>query len=315
MVDRMDGVGTALTLFGIGEVFALACAFIWASSIVLFKYAGNSMSANTLNLFKNSVGLLLLIPTAIMIEGFTLPALNLQAWAIVLLTGYFGIAIADTLYFQALRSIGASRTAIVGSLYSPFVVLLSMLFLNETLKLWQWLGFILVLLGILVVVYQRHAKQLDSRVLLLGVICACGSVFLTAAGVVAMKPILSVPENEMNFFWLVTLRMLAGVGGTLVFLILSKQLANTLSVITQRQHNWPVVLLASILSSYLAMMLWLAGFKYADASVASVLNETASVIIVLMAALFLGESLTKRKLIGMVLTFLGVLIFLGVFSF
>jgi len=151
---------------GIGEVFALVCAMMWATAVVLYKYVGDSMSANTLNLVKNLLGLSLLLPTALFIEGLELPSLSWQAWLILAASGYFGIAVADTFYLQALRTIGAGRTAIVGSLYSPFVVLLSIIFLGERLALWQWLGFVLVIIGILVVVYQRNAEQVDTAALL-----------------------------------------------------------------------------------------------------------------------------------------------------
>jgi len=257
-----------------GEVFALACALMWASAVVLFKYVGESMSANTLNLVKNILGLSLLLPTALLLEGVQMPMLSTIEWIILIASGYFGIAVADTWYLQALRNLGAGRTAIVASLYSPFVVMLSIIFLHETLALWQWLGFIMVLAGILVVVYQRSYQTVEQDVLLKGVVLAAASVFLTAAGVVAMKPIL---END-GFFWMVSLRMLAGVIGMLIFLAFKGQVASTLAVIRDGDHRWRHIVLASFVGSYLALLFWLGGFKYADASVASVLNETANVL-------------------------------------
>ncbi len=292
-----------------GEVFALVCALMWASAVVLYKYVGESMSANTLNLVKNVIGFSLLVPTALIFEGFSLPSLTLMEWAILIASGYFGIAVADTWYLQALRNLGAGRTAIVASLYSPFVVLLSIVFLNETLALWQWLGFIMVLAGILVVVYQRSYQTVESSMLIKGIVLAAASVFLTASGVVAMKPILT---NE-GFFWLVSLRMLAGIIGMLIFLSLRGQVVSTYQVISKGQHRWRHIVVASIVGSYLALLFWLGGFKYADASVASVLNETANIFIVLLAWLFLKEDLTKRKIAGAFLTFLGVVVFLGLF--
>jgi len=94
-------------------------------------------------------------------------------------------------------------------------------------------------------------------------------------------------------------------------LLLRNKLLTTYSEIVGGRHKWRSIILASFLGSYLALLFWLAGFKYANASVASVLNETANVFIVVMAAIFLGEPLTKKKVIGVALTFSGVLIFLG----
>ncbi len=293
-----------------GEVFALACALMWASAVVLFKYVGESMSANTLNLVKNILGLSLLLPTALFLEGIQMPILSSLEWIILFASGYFGIAVADTWYLQALRNLGAGRTAIVASLYSPFVVMLSIIFLHETLALWQWLGFIMVLAGILVVVYQRSYQSVKQGVFLKGVALAAASVFFTAAGVVAMKPIL---END-GFFWMVSLRMLAGVIGMLIFLGYKGEVASTLVAVREGNHRWIHIVLASFIGSYLALLFWLGGFKYADASVASVLNETANVFIVLMAWLFLKETFNFRKVAGVTLTFGGVLVFLGLFG-
>lgn len=292
---------------GIGEVFAIACALMWASAVVLYKYVGDSMSANTLNLVKNLVGLGLLVPTALVVEGLTLPSLSAVQWLILVASGYGGIAIADTFYLQALRHLGAGRTAIVASLYSPFVVILSIMFLGESLALWQWLGFLLVLLGILIAVYQRHYQAVDREQLVVGVALASSSVFLTAAGVVAMKPIL----DNSGFFWMVSLRLLAGIVGMVLYIVLRGQVKSTWRVVTQGQHPWRWIIVAAVLGTYFAMLFWLGGFKYTDASVASVLNETANMFIIVMAWLFLKEELNRRKIIGVFLTFVGVVVFLG----
>jgi drug/metabolite transporter (DMT)-like permease len=69
-----------------------------------------------------------------------------------------------------------------------------------------------------------------------------------------------------------------------------------------------MIMLASFLGSYFALILWLAGYKLIDASVASVLNETNVVFIVLLAWLMLGERINRRRLVGMGLTIAGVTI-------
>jgi len=292
---------------GFGEALALVCALMWSTAVVLYRYVGDSLSANTLNLVKNTIALGLLIPTSLLLEGTKLPQLNVSAWLIVAMSGYVGIALADTLFLMALRKLGAGRTAVVASLYSPFVVILSIVFLGEHLALWQWKGFALVLSGILIVVYQRHAEHVEREHLFKGVLFAASSIFLTASSVVAMKPIL---VND-GFFWMATLRMLAGLLGMFAYLAVRQKIGQTWREIVHGSHRWWAILAASIAGSYLALLFWLAGFKYANASVASVLNETASIFIVLMAWLFLKEELTIRKVSGIVMTFSGVLVFLG----
>jgi drug/metabolite transporter (DMT)-like permease len=292
---------------GIGEFYALLCAVLWGSSVVLFKHAGNSMSANSLNLIKNCIGTVLLIPTALLVEGFELPSLSTTDWLLVAGTGFFGIAVADSWYLQALRHLGAGRTAIVGSLYSPFVVILSIVILGEKLDWWKWSGFVLVITGVFTVVYQRHYQTVDREDLTKGLSLAASSVLLTALGVVLMKPVL----DNAGFFWIISLRLLAGTVGLILYLLVRDQLFSTISIVRHGDHKWKTIITASVVGTYLAMIFWLAGFKYADASVASVLNETSNIFIVLMAWLFLKEDLGVRKVIGMAIAFSGVIIFVS----
>ena len=164
-----------------------------------------------------------------------------------------------------------------------------------------------MLVGILIVVYQRSPTQVAPEVFVRAVAMAIGAVFLTAAGVVAMKPILS----SDGFYWLVALRLLAGTLGMVLAIALRNRWQLVVSEIVGGQHRWGLIFLSGLFGTYLALTFWLAGFKYANASIASVLNETSSVFIVIMAFLFLQERIDKRRVAGITLTFIGVLVFLG----
>jgi len=105
--------------------------------------------------------------------------------------------------------------------------------------------------------------------------------------------------------------MLAGLISMVLYLLIKGEVKQTVNEVRLGEHRWAGIIAASVCGSYLALLFWLAGFKYVDASVASVLNETSNIFIVLMAWLFLKEPLTKRKVAGATMTFAGVIIFLG----
>lgn len=155
--------------------------------------------------------------------------------------------------------------------------------------------------------YRRHYLAIEKSLLLKGIAYAAASVFVTAASVVAIKPILA---ND-GFFWMVSLRMIAGIVGMVIYLTIRQQLVSVLDDLLYKKHKWLTIFSASIFGTYLAILFWLAGFKYADATVASVLNETSNVMIVLFAWIFLKEALTISKIVGAIFTFVGVLIFMG----
>jgi drug/metabolite transporter (DMT)-like permease len=73
-------------------------------------------------------------------------------------------------------------------------------------------------------------------------------------------------------------------------------------------HSWRYALPASILGTYLAMIFWVAGFKYTHASVAAVLNQTSVVFACVLAALFLKERFGPRQIAAIALALTGVVV-------
>jgi drug/metabolite transporter (DMT)-like permease len=288
---------------GWGEFFALSSALTWALAVVLFRRSGETLPPFELNLFKNCFGLVLLIPTILLFDGLSLPEYTATEYSLVLVSGLIGIAGADTWYLKALNIMGASRTGIVSSLFSPFVILLSAIFLGERLVPWQWLGLVLVMSGVLLVTWRRHRSVVEASDVKRGVMYGVGAVFMMAVGVVMVKEILETG----SFLWTVELRMVGGVGGMLLYMLVRGKWQSVKRNFSQPQP-WGTVMFASFMGAYFALILWLAGYKLIDASVASVLNETNVAFIVLLAWIMLGEQINRRKLAGLGLTTGGVII-------
>ncbi|MDX2417805.1 MAG: DMT family transporter [Xanthomonadales bacterium] len=292
---------------GWGEFFALSSALVWALAVILFRRSGETLPAFELNLFKNFFGLILLVPTILLVEGLGLPDYTSTELVLVFVSGLIGIAVADTWYLKALNMMGASRTGIVSSLFSPFVILLSAVFLGERLVPWQWLGFVFVMSGVLLVTWRSHRSAVDTADLKKGVMYGVGAVFMMAAGVVMVKDILETG----SFLWTVELRVVGGISGMLVYMLVSSQWQRVKRNFS-RPQPWGTVMFASFLGAYFALILWLLGYKLIDASVASVLNETNVAFIVFLAWLMLGEKINRRKLAGLGLTLCGVIIMMSV---
>jgi len=290
---------------GLGEFFALASSFCWAFSVILLRRPSFVLPAFELNLFRIVLSFVLMIPTVLLLQGWSWPDYSAGELGIVLLSGYFGIAVADTWYLRALNLMGASRTGIIASLLSPFVIFLSILFLGESLQGWQIIGFMLVMSGILLVTWRQSRQELEREQVRKGLLYGISSVFLMAVGVVMVKEIL----ETRPFIWTVQLRLLGGLMGMVGYLLLRGNW-RTVYRSFSRSLPWLPIVVGSFLGSYLSMILWLAGYKLIPASVASILNETANAWIVLLAWLILGETLGMRKVTGLMLTMMGVAIML-----
>ncbi len=283
-----------------GETFAILNAIVWACAIILFKQCGHKVGPFALNLFKNSFGLVLFL--------FTLPLAGADLWPTVplehplrlILGGVVGIAIADTLFFEALNILGASRTAIIDCLYSPFVTFFAFFILSERLTPQAFVGASLIVAGVFLTSLDPSKKEKAhpkfKRGLLFGII----SMALMAISIVVVKPLL----NIYPVIWTTTLRL---VGGTFGLLVVAPFLKNRREIFSafKPQPIWKFMVPGSFLGVYLALLFWISGFKYTQANIAAVLNQTSALFTVILAAVFLSESLTRYKVVAIILAFMG----------
>lgn len=285
---------------GLGETLAILSALAWSAGVIIYKRLGETLAPTRLNLMKNLLVLGLLLPT-LAVMGTPPPQLSAAELAITLFSGLLGIAVADSLYLTALNQLGAARMGILGNFYSPFVILLSFLLLGERLGPLQLVGFALVSSGVLVVGMPSVQEPAERRAQRLGLLLGVSSIALMAVAIVLVKRIL----EAQPLIWMVALRLAGGIGGLLLLFAWRRE--SPLPARAERaQIRWPIVLLGAFVGQYLSMVFWLGGYKYAPASVAAILNETTSIFIVVLAALFLHEPLNRRKLLGVALTLSGV---------
>lgn len=286
---------------GIGEACSIAAAISWAGGVVIYKRLGETLPPLELNFVKNLVVLAMIVPTVVLVHGFAWPAMSAAAVALALASGAIGIAAADTLYFRALNALGAGRMGIVGNFYSPFVILLSFALLGERLSALQIAGFVLVSGGVLIVGSDDAQKRLSREALRRGVLLGVAAVFLMAVAIVMIKRTL----EGQPFVWIVLLRLVGALVGMLA-LIAVRRRPRRFDAARGAHLAWRFLVLGAFLGQYVSMMLWMAGYKYTHASVAAVLNESASVFIVLFAAWFLRERLDARRVVGVTCTLSGV---------
>lgn len=291
-------------MIGRGEWFSLAAAATWAVGVVIYRRLGERLAPMQLNVLKNLLVLAMILPVAAFVDPGGLAELDRRDWMLVLLSGLLGIGLADSLYFRALNDLGAARTGIIGNLYSPFVIALSFVFLGERLDARQVLGFVMVAGGVLVISTGTSSPgggRVPGRAVLAGV----ASIALMAISVVMVKRVL----EAHSVWWISGLRVAAGAFGLAVMLVLMGQW-KAIARPRLGAEGWRLLVFAAFVGQFLSMVFWLAGYKYTSASVAAILNETASAFIVLFAWLLLGEHVTRCKLAGLVLTLAGVALML-----
>lgn len=284
----------------IGVLFSFLCSLMWAVAVILFRKSGEKVEPLPLNIFKNSVALILFIFTMLAADIPFFPAgTRVTDFLVLVLSGVIGIALADTLFFAGLNRIGAGLMAIVDCSYSPFVFLCSLIYLDEPMSFAIVAAMLMMVLAIFIGTHEAEQKQRSEtgrRKIIIGVIQGLASMALVAACIVIVKPIL----NRTDPVWAISVRLLGGM----VFLTLwgsfPRNRKAVLSVF-RPAAVWRYTIPASIFGAYFSLLFWIIGIKYTYTTIASVIGQSSTILIIVLATIFLKEPLTLRKVIAILL--------------
>jgi drug/metabolite transporter (DMT)-like permease len=284
----------------IGEALSLLTAVAWSIAVILFKKSGESVHPIALNIFKNLLGILLFLPTLYFLGETLYRPVPVSDYLILFLSGAIGLGIGDTLFLKALNLLGAGLMAIVDCLYSPFVIVLSIVFLGDKLSFWQFVGVFLIVSAIFAATYEKSEQKISRHNLIWGCIWGVLAVAAMSVAIVIVKPLLETSP----LIWVTELRLISGVVVLVIALLFHPSKKTIISSFTSGR-GWIYTLLGSFFGAYVSMMLWLAGMKYAQASVASALNQTSNILIFVFAAIFLKEPIDFKRTAAIILAFIG----------
>jgi drug/metabolite transporter (DMT)-like permease len=289
-----------------GEFFALACAAVWGLAVVFFRRAGETAPPLALNTFRSLISTVLFLVTLLVQGKPLLGDASAEDWIRLTASGVIAIAVADTLFHASLNRIGAGLNAIVDTLYSPFVIVFALVMLGETVGPMQLGGMVLIIGGVVVATRVDTPVGLTRRGLVTGVLLGIASMATLAFGIVLAKPALV----HSDVIWATAVRQVASLAVLLPVAALHPDRRAYWAAL-KPQRSWRFLVPGSVLGSYVALSLWIAGMKYTAVGTAAVLNQTSTIYILVFASLFLGERFSRRKAAAAALALAGVVLVLA----
>ena len=298
----------------IGIVFALSASILWSITVVTIRPITNNISPFLINPIKNSIGFLLFFISFIL---FDIPLWYSQLisyeYLIILLSGTLGMFLGDTIFIYALNKIGANRVAIVDA-FSPVVIFIysSILLPSQSLEFVQIIGFILTIIGLLILTNENDFEDIDPNIKIKGILLVLGAMLCTGFGVVYLKTVLN-RINETGYdiklnLWVTAFRLIPGVLFSWILFLLQKNKLKKISPLKLKQNYIPLII-ASVIGPFLALGCWILGYAFIDKpSIASIIGQSAVIFIILLSWFFLKESLTKLRILSAVLVFFGVIL-------
>jgi drug/metabolite transporter (DMT)-like permease len=286
-----------------GEALSVAAALFWAIGVILFKLSGDFFPPLALNMFKNILGMSMLTLTIPLAGGTVCPDVPSRDLWLLLASGFVGIAVADTMFFFSLEKLGAGLVAVVDTSYTPMMLALSFALLGEQIGAVSLIGAGLIMGGLIVGSAARPEPGRTRRDIVLGISVGIIGLALMAISIVMVKDVL----NRSDVLWATWVRLLAGTVGLVPMIALSRNRRAILAAL-RPSKSWPTAIAASFFGTYLAMIAWIAGMKYADVHIAALLNQLSTVFIFGLAVWWLKEPLTWRRALSMGLAFPGALL-------
>lgn len=289
----------------LGEIAGLSAAFCWGATALLFQQASIRIGSLVVNLLRLILAAILYMAYTKVVHGIWLPQVSLHAWTFLGISSLFGFILGDFFLFKSYEYINSRTSMLLMSLAPLFAAFTAWLVLGESLTRVNYLGMLLVLLGVSIVILFRPTKGKDRETFSTrGIIYALLGAVGQGVGAVFSK----IGMLDCDAFVASQVRVLVGVVGFLVVITAMRRWPKVRASFSNKQ-GLKFTALGSFTGPFLGVGLAMVAFKYIPVGVASTLTATVPIFILAPAALFLKEKITFREVIGAVVAVLGILVF------
>ena len=285
----------------IGDIYAILTALCWSSGVIFFDIAGRVLTSLQISLLKNIVGVLGFIGFLV-IQGESFPIFTQHEYFILILSGVIGVALGDILFLASLRRIGSGLSAIISTSYSVSIFILAYVMYQEVISVFAYLGGVLVIAGVIIGTMEKPDNR-SPRDIYIGSICGFLAYLFTAYSVLLLLPIMeSHPVVPIAL-----VRFSIGIIFSAAAIIYLNGYSSLKETVT-KGFGHVSLLAGSFLGTFLSVIFWLAGYKYTLAGRAAIYNQLSTIFIIILAAIFLKEVMTKKKWAAVSLALAGAFI-------
>lgn len=277
---------------------ALFVVFLWATSWVLIKIGLQDIPALTFAGLRYTLAFICLVPVVLFTKRTRSLFLSVSKrdWCRLLVLGILLYSVTQGASFVALAYLPAVTVNLLWSFSSIIVAVMGIIWLTERPSRFQWIGIGLATVG--AIVYFCPVMLQTSQVL--GVIVSFVGILANAGAVILGRDL----NREGHILPLVVTFVSMGFGSiTLLIAGICVQGFPPLTI-----QSWAIVGWLAVVNTAFAFTVWNYTLRTLSATESSVINGTMLIWIPVLATLFLGESITGRELVGLVVAGVGILI-------
>lgn len=245
-----------------------------------------------------------------------------DAFPLFLLSGFIGVGIGDTGYFQALPMLGSRRTVLLVQCFTaPFAALIEWLWLGTKLNLPEIVCIALILLGVAVALAPGDHLKITPQELRLGITFCLFAAFCAALGTVMSRKAFAVAHAAGQFPDPGTTGYQRVLGGILIpalILIVVKWRSahahggvfeeKTRQVAREKWRRiWPWVLGNALAGQTLGMTCFQWAIEKTPAAIVTAIVSLTPIILLPLTRIVDGEKIGIRSLVGALIAVAGVI--------
>jgi len=146
----------------LGVILALLSAALSGISVVSVRRHSTGSSVFNMSLVITAVGLAVLWPLAIAEGHFNL--ISLIGFALFAVSGLLSPGLVRLFYYKGLKTLGASVNSSIFAVYPLYALLPAIFLLNEVVTLWNALGIVAIIVGVIFVERSINGKNESANV-------------------------------------------------------------------------------------------------------------------------------------------------------
>jgi drug/metabolite transporter (DMT)-like permease len=290
----------------LGALAAVATAFLWAFTSIVFSLASVRAGAMPVNRVRLVMAVGWLV-AAHPLLGLPLPlAAGGERWLFLGASGFVGLVLGDGFLFQAFVWIGPRLAMLLLSTAPAMASLCAWWVLGESLSAPEATGILVTILGVAWVVQARDGaadRVGDSRRYALGILCGLGGAAGQAGGLILAKQGMAGDFPPLSA---TLMRMVAAAVALWLYTLLRGQSRETLARFAKdRDAGW-YTLAGSFLGPFVGVTLSLLAIQHIALGIASALMALTPIFLLPLSHLFFRERIGWPAALGTVIATAGV---------
>lgn len=292
-----------MALMYVGELAALSVSVCWSVSSSMFERSGKRVGSLSVNYLRLVFGFVMLGVYGLLTKGFFFPHdAGYQQWFWLSLSGFLGFFIGDLFLFQSLTIIGSRLSMLVMTLAPAMTALLGTFFLNEDLRVYQWLAILLTSMGIVIAFVGLEKGRFNFKMSLKGFLFALGGALGQAMGLIASKK----GMGDYDPFAATQIRIITGlIAFSLLILVLKRW-----KKVGRAMKDAKVVrdiTVGSFFGPFLGVALSMYAITKTETGIASALMALTPLVLI-VPALMKGRTIARREWVGALVSVAGVML-------